>query len=1212
MTPLSTASLSPLIEARRKNRLLSVSHNNVSRVRIMTAAPTREVELGRVFEVLKTVEKASGHAVSKKYTGPQLPKDFLNVSSRANCSDNSSPSYVDGDGRLYDTFYRRCEQSEAGRLVQRLARLPFPSPDAEGAYIDFNSYEAAVLEWKKQVTTALGHLTLPQLMGRAYPRPRVFKMEEEFDVDDEMTDLDSLPSFSFDEKISSSLSKSGTFDKKPAPGPQPPDKPGAPDEDIGQFGGFERQGNIWDLQLIPHEPVPELYATLPEFEAAYKRWAQVVADLLVVIPPHPSQLSQLLSLATAVKTAEMKKVRQLSYSVAMADEDSEKPTLRVNVIKVENATEDPLYSTFIYNPHPPPEPPETTEKKAEKTVSRDNWIQLPDSTRKQVTKRVGHLVQTRLSNQRKYKAYNAPMLPIVHGTFAAPKKQFDDYSFSGPVIPRMKRETEKVYEFRALRRTDLSPEELASCMDCPAMVGDKPVGFTLPVDEIGPINFQRLNTDYSYKEQWLKQLRTFQAPVRNQHLYSWYWPKVDESVHAMHRSELDLIVAHRETMPPEVFIRRMLTTPIYFDRFEDLITMHTSAEEECAEELSFGEGKVTYLQLLLQSVDPESFSKEVLPLFQDSNSDLVHAKLAFFVAQVMQSNKAKAVLGSIFSTNDRAGVYHLAHAMTFFNEVSVALWPYRATTMESVLGPKEDERRRTFVEPLFDAFFLHYYLKATFATVSNQKFTYLAIFKRLGKTIKRARETLEQLLVQRNYEFLHTDIVNGIQSQSSRLSAVWLFVWVQLMRHESAGVRRAVAADEAQLLPSLRDLSRSKVAHIRYAVIRIFDILMSEDWTPVLYSYYTRNETALFEDLTEPSEFARAQMERRPWISKGEFTPSLISLLTGQMCKRATQGARAAKGPTHTILLKYAFVLKGSLFKRLLAFASEMPETQTVELVTELLAELSVTLLHLGLISGSTRSRAERVSITGDPLSGHGLVLNPPELTAVIAFITSRPGSTSAPLKLSKANMLRCLHALLQPASMYTLVKREKTFWAKLVQLCRDGSDMGICKAAWKVVYTTIKHHPGTVEVLIANKCLEQLLDCISTGADNSTIINGLHYLAKIFLLEVNDSRRKAKGLKVPLREDPRTLDKDLKLLVGFYLERTAFIKVHMIYKQFGDEYPGAKFHQLAYFYNTIATCSACASILKFASKNEDYLQGVQKMKSFFEHKAVSRTERPH
>jgi hypothetical protein len=48
-----------------------------------------------------------------------------------------------------------------------------------------------------------------------------------------------------------------------------------------------------------------------------------------------------------------------------------------------------------------------------------------------------------------------------------------------------------------------------------------------------------------------------------------------------------------------------------------------------AEELSFGEGKVTYLQLLLQSVDPETFSKEVLPLFQDCASDLAHAKVCF-------------------------------------------------------------------------------------------------------------------------------------------------------------------------------------------------------------------------------------------------------------------------------------------------------------------------------------------------------------------------------------------------------------------------------------------------------------------------------------------------------------------------------------------------------------------------------------------------------
>jgi hypothetical protein len=42
----------------------------------------------------------------------------------------------------------------------------------------------------------------------------------------------------------------------------------------------------------------------------------------------------------------------------------------------------------------------------------------------------------------------------------------------------------------------------------------------------------------------------------------------------------------------------------------------------------------------------------------------------------------------------------------------------------------------------------------------------------------------------------------------------------------------------------------------------------------------------------------------------------------------------------------------------------------------------------------------------------------------------------------------------------------------RLIQCCRDGSDMGINKGGWKLFYTTVKYHPGTVEVLISNKVL--------------------------------------------------------------------------------------------------------------------------------------------
>jgi hypothetical protein len=75
----------------------------------------------------------------------------------------------------------------------------------------------------------------------------------------------------------------------------------------------------------------------------------------------------------------------------------------------------------------------------------------------------------------------------------------------------------------------------------------------------------------------------------------------------------------------------------------------------------------------------------------------------------------------------------------------------------------------------------------------------------------------------------------------------------------------------------------------QYAVRRIFDILQKDDWKAVLYSYYTRNEDALFavrahysslfliintrngcvlQDLTNRTEWAKGIMERRPWVPK--------------------------------------------------------------------------------------------------------------------------------------------------------------------------------------------------------------------------------------------------------------------------------------------------------------------------------------------------------
>ncbi len=77
----------------------------------------------------------------------------------------------------------------------------------------------------------------------------------------------------------------------------------------------------WEAQLIPMEPVPEFYDTFEgkifafistllsnkwesnfvctEFEAAFQMWASLVAEATSLVPPHPSQLSDLLLLPTA-------------------------------------------------------------------------------------------------------------------------------------------------------------------------------------------------------------------------------------------------------------------------------------------------------------------------------------------------------------------------------------------------------------------------------------------------------------------------------------------------------------------------------------------------------------------------------------------------------------------------------------------------------------------------------------------------------------------------------------------------------------------------------------------------------------------------------------------------------------------------------------------------------------------------------------------------
>ncbi len=108
-----------------------------------------------------------------------------------------------------------------------------------------------------------------------------------------------------------------------------------------------------------------------------------------------------------------------------------------------------------------------------------------------------------------WKAYSKPMLPIIHGTFPSPHEKYDDFSFSSlppqknkgtnnhfnnSKAPRITKPslifhiTDSVREIIAVRRWNLTPQMLASCMDCPSIINDREVVFTLPIDDIGMLS----------------------------------------------------------------------------------------------------------------------------------------------------------------------------------------------------------------------------------------------------------------------------------------------------------------------------------------------------------------------------------------------------------------------------------------------------------------------------------------------------------------------------------------------------------------------------------------------------------------------------------------------------------------------------------------------------------------------------------------------------
>jgi len=134
------------------------------------------------------------------------------------------------------------------------------------------------------------------------------------------------------------------------------------------------------------------------------------------------------------------------------------------------------------------------------------------------------------------------------------------------------------------------------------------------------------------------------------------------------------------------------------------------------------------------------------------------------------------------------------------------------------------------------------------------------------------------------------------------------------------------------------------------------------------------------------------------------------------------------------------------------------------------------------------------------------------------------------------------------------------------------------------------------IEFLHKGGLLPCFLELIGTSSDYVIVMNGLHYMTKLFSMVRDENTN-------PIRKDQKSIERDLKALTAFFIDRPLFIKIHMIYKTFSEAekpWPGAAFQELAKFYDLLNNCQECSKLKKHALKKDHYKNGIAHITSMF------------
>jgi hypothetical protein len=145
-------------------------------------------------------------------------------------------------------------------------------------------------------------------------------------------------------------------------------------------------------------------------------------------------------------------------------------------------------------------------------------------------------------------------------------------------------------------------------------------------------------------------------------------------------------------------------------------------------------------------------------------------------------------------------------------------------------------------------------------------------------------------------------------------------------------------------------------------------------------------------------------------------------------------------------------------------------------------------------------------------------------IESMIDFITN-PGNNNRRFYRPKTYMLECLRHLLKcPEVFNKLIRLNKAFVQKLIDICKDGTEMEFNRNAWRLFYQLFKFHPNVVEKIIKNGQMTAFLEMIGNGTSSVVMKNSIHYFNKVRKNERKLNHRFSIYLPIPTNQNTKRM----------------------------------------------------------------------------------------